>query len=62
MGEEVIDHSGLDYYDPVRGATASAPAPRPLPAKRASASPPLNGKTPLNGSRTRPARRAATKA
>ncbi|MBI5625283.1 MAG: inositol-3-phosphate synthase [Elusimicrobia bacterium] len=30
MGEEVIDHSGLDYYDPVRGTPKSAPAPKPL--------------------------------
>ncbi|MBI4676339.1 MAG: inositol-3-phosphate synthase [Elusimicrobia bacterium] len=28
LGEEVIDHSGLDYYDPVRGTPKSAPAPR----------------------------------
>ena len=26
MGEEVLDHSGLDYYDPERGVPAPAPA------------------------------------
>lgn len=30
MGEEVIDHSGLDYYDPVRGLVSPAPAPKPF--------------------------------
>ena len=29
MGEEVLDHSGLDYYEPERGTPAPAPAPRP---------------------------------
>ncbi|MFV1959842.1 MAG: inositol-3-phosphate synthase [Planctomycetota bacterium] len=29
MGEEVIDHSGLDYYDPERGTPVQAPPPRP---------------------------------
>jgi myo-inositol-1-phosphate synthase len=33
MGEEVIDHSGLDYYEPVRGAALSAAAPKPLARK-----------------------------
>ncbi len=28
-GEEVIDHSGLDYYDPERGTPVSAEPPRP---------------------------------
>ena len=30
MGEEVIDHSGLDYYDPKKGLPAPAPAARPM--------------------------------
>ena len=30
MGEEVLDHSGLDYYDPAKGLTAPAPAAKPL--------------------------------
>jgi len=34
MGEEVLDHSGLDYYDPERGAAAPAPAPKPAARKR----------------------------
>jgi myo-inositol-1-phosphate synthase len=29
MGEEVLDHAGLDYYDPVRGTPVPAPPPRP---------------------------------
>ncbi|MDE2039061.1 MAG: inositol-3-phosphate synthase [Elusimicrobia bacterium] len=33
MGEEVLDHSGLDYYDPERGTPTPAPAPRPKAAK-----------------------------
>ena len=32
MGEEVLDHSGLDYYDPSKTASA-APAPRPAAKK-----------------------------
>ncbi len=32
MGEEVLDHSGLDYYDPSKTASA-APAPKPAPKK-----------------------------
>ncbi|MBI3288646.1 MAG: inositol-3-phosphate synthase, partial [Elusimicrobia bacterium] len=36
MGEEVLDHSGLDYYDPSM-TSASAPAPKPAP-KRAKKS------------------------
>ncbi|MBI4424361.1 MAG: inositol-3-phosphate synthase, partial [Elusimicrobia bacterium] len=36
MGEEVIDHSGLDYYDPVRGATPTSPAPRPYKSAQAA--------------------------
>jgi myo-inositol-1-phosphate synthase len=32
MGEEVLDHSGLDYYDPSMTASA-APAPKPAPKK-----------------------------
>ncbi|MDP3542098.1 MAG: inositol-3-phosphate synthase [Elusimicrobiota bacterium] len=32
MGEEVLDHSGLDYYDPTKTASA-APAPKPAPKK-----------------------------
>jgi myo-inositol-1-phosphate synthase len=32
MGEEVLDHSGLDYYDPAMTASA-APAPKPAPKK-----------------------------
>ena len=30
MGEEVLDHSGLDYYDPDKGLPAPAPAAKPL--------------------------------
>ncbi len=30
MGEEVLDHSGLDYYDAERGAATPAKAPRAL--------------------------------
>ncbi|MBI5884208.1 MAG: inositol-3-phosphate synthase [Elusimicrobia bacterium] len=33
MGEEVIDHSGLDYYDPVRGTPKPVPSPRPAPMR-----------------------------
>ncbi|MBI5200120.1 MAG: inositol-3-phosphate synthase [Elusimicrobia bacterium] len=29
MGEETLDHSGLDYYDAEKGAVHAAPAPRP---------------------------------
>ncbi|MDX6770438.1 MAG: inositol-3-phosphate synthase [Elusimicrobiota bacterium] len=32
MGEEVLDHSGLDYYDPAMTASA-APAPKPVAKK-----------------------------
>ena len=32
MGEEVLDHSGLDYYDPSK-TSAAAPAPKPAPRK-----------------------------
>jgi myo-inositol-1-phosphate synthase len=40
MGEEVLDHSGLDYYEPVRGAIPSAPSPKPAPkAAKAGAKP-----------------------
>src|SRR5208337_276667 len=35
MGEEVLDHSGLDYYDPDRGTAARAGAPKPAAKKRA---------------------------
>jgi len=35
MGEEVLDHSGLDYYDPDRGAASPAGAPKPAAKKRA---------------------------
>ncbi|MBI4051890.1 MAG: inositol-3-phosphate synthase [Elusimicrobia bacterium] len=31
MGEEVLDYSGLDYYDPEKGTPSPAPAPRPAP-------------------------------
>ncbi len=34
MGEEVLDHSGLDYYDPERGAAVAAPAPKPHTRKK----------------------------
>ena len=37
MGEEVLDHSGLDYYDAEKGAASSAPAPRPATKKKALA-------------------------
>ena len=37
MGEEVLDHSGLDYYDAVKGAARSAPAPKPAVKKKALA-------------------------
>lgn len=35
MGEEVLDHSGLDYYDAEKGSASSAPAPKPAPKKKA---------------------------
>lgn len=38
MGEEVIDHSGLDYYDADKGTPVAAPAPKPL-AKAAAKKP-----------------------
>ncbi len=31
MGEEVLDHAGLDYYDPVRGTPVPSAPPRPQP-------------------------------
>ncbi|MBI5596972.1 MAG: inositol-3-phosphate synthase [Elusimicrobia bacterium] len=34
MGEEVIDHSGLDYYEPEYGSPAPAPAPKPYVRER----------------------------
>jgi myo-inositol-1-phosphate synthase len=34
MGEEVLDHSGLDYYDAEKGAASSAPAPKPVAKKK----------------------------
>ena len=37
MGEEVLDHSGLDYYDPARGAASPAPAPKPAAKKKSLA-------------------------
>ena len=37
MGEEVLDHSGLDYYDAEKGAASSAPAPKPAAKKKALA-------------------------
>ncbi|MBI5245529.1 MAG: inositol-3-phosphate synthase [Elusimicrobia bacterium] len=38
LGAEVLDHSGLDYYDPLRGAPSPAPPPKPSKAARALAS------------------------
>jgi hypothetical protein len=35
MGEDVLDHSGLDYYDAEKGAASSAPAPKPAAKKKA---------------------------
>jgi myo-inositol-1-phosphate synthase len=35
MGEEVIDHAGLDYYDEVRGRRVPAAPPRPLASEPA---------------------------
>ncbi|MDE2142332.1 MAG: inositol-3-phosphate synthase [Elusimicrobia bacterium] len=35
MGEEVLDHSGLDYYDADKGTAAPAPAPKPSAKKKA---------------------------
>ena len=37
MGEEVLDHSGLDYYDAEKGAASAAPAPRPAAKKESKA-------------------------
>ncbi|HAZ09342.1 MAG TPA: inositol-3-phosphate synthase [Elusimicrobia bacterium] len=37
MGEEVLDHSGLDYYDPTRGAASPAPVPKPAAKKKSLA-------------------------
>jgi myo-inositol-1-phosphate synthase len=34
MGEEVIDHSGLDYYEPKRGLASPAPAPKAYRPRR----------------------------
>ena len=34
MGEEVLDHSGLDYYDPKRGAPIATPPPRPAARRK----------------------------
>ena len=34
MGEEVIDHSGLDYYEPKRGLASAAPAPKAYRPRR----------------------------
>jgi myo-inositol-1-phosphate synthase len=34
MGEEVLDHSGLDYYDAEKGAASPAPAPKPSSKKK----------------------------
>jgi len=34
MGQEVLDHSGLDYYDPVRGTPAPSEPPLPRPIAR----------------------------
>ena len=31
MNEEVLDHSGLDYYDPEKGLPTPASAAKPLP-------------------------------
>ncbi|MFA5160834.1 MAG: inositol-3-phosphate synthase [Elusimicrobiales bacterium] len=33
-GEEVIDHSGLDYYEPKKGLASPAPAPKPYRPRR----------------------------
>jgi len=40
MGEEVLDHSGLDYYDPTKGAASPAGAPKPLSKKKSLAKSP----------------------
>jgi myo-inositol-1-phosphate synthase len=37
MGEEVIDHSGLDYYDAEKGAASPAAAPKPASKKKSLA-------------------------
>ncbi|MBI5630363.1 MAG: inositol-3-phosphate synthase [Elusimicrobia bacterium] len=34
MGEEVLDHSGLDYYDAKKGTPVAAPAPKPVKEKK----------------------------
>lgn len=34
MGEEVLDHSGLDYYDAEKGAVSPAAAPKPATKKK----------------------------
>ncbi len=34
MGEEVLDHSGLDYYDPARGTPAPAQPPNPARGRK----------------------------
>src|SRR5581483_2377980 len=33
MGQEVLDHSGLDYYDPARGTPTAAAAPKPAKSR-----------------------------
>ncbi len=35
MGEEVLDHSGLDYYDTKKGTALPAPSPKPARTKKA---------------------------
>lgn len=42
MGEEVIDHSGLDYYDAEKGVPVAAQPPRPR--KRVKAKTPARSK------------------
>jgi myo-inositol-1-phosphate synthase len=57
MGEEVIDHSGLDYYDPVRGTPKAVPAPLPAPGVPGAGVPPRSRREsgrPANASARRP--------
>jgi myo-inositol-1-phosphate synthase len=37
MGEEVLDHSGLDYYDVEKGSPAPAAAPKPVAGRKSLA-------------------------
>ncbi|MBI4056575.1 MAG: inositol-3-phosphate synthase [Elusimicrobia bacterium] len=58
MGEEVLDYSGLDYYDPEKGTPSPAQAPRPATNKDLSRQ--NHKKRPLLSTRAPAGRRAGT--